>query len=714
VSTQEQLDQRFTPPEWQFPVRVAAVMNTFFTCLMYSSGHPILLAVGAGSFLIAFLVDRWALLRIYRRPPRFDNAMALFSLHAIPYAIFVHLLFSIWVYSDPTVLYSPSVASRNTIEVVTQTASVVDDNIGGFQLSSAATSTVGVDVTTRLSRENTLPLFLLAVAFIFVWFFSSTVGKALLAFVRYVLCCGRCETIVTCVCGTRPIIKRFPPYTGPFESVLRIGKTHELNRREIASGARIWRDKYGQYNKIWVFPHREDKLATINGSEPHLYGDRMLTYEVIGMMAIPDYHIESNPAYRMAVQAIQVARNLKTAKSMRRIGTVQAMAVPNTGRSTGAGTQALPRARTAHQLMPPAVVAAPEAGQEGAQTVYTNPMPAAQQGDPEAGMDQPQPEMYGYGYAPGVPMEGGYGYGYGYGNPGEGYPGQEYPGQEAGGYGDGGYGYGGYGYGMPGPGMYPMGYAMGPYAQGAMMMDPAMAMAMDPSMAMAMDPSMAMAMDPGAVPGGPYPYPYMQDPALAMMVQDMHQSEEQYEDPASAYPMDENGNPLSPGEGGPEEVVVTNPYPTPRLRAASSRRVPSMDVTDHGEVVVEPAQRSGSSLNRITAHSRSESRGGASPIPENRLRSASRNTPIIRPESANAIARPESRPAAATPEPAMRPVSRGGAATPESKGTSRSISHGASRSMSRSPPRLPPGPAEGKEDDGEPRMIESEGKHEEV
>jgi len=319
--SQEQLDAAFIPPEWPYPVRVAAIMNTFFTCLMYSSGHPLLLAVGAFSFIVGYWLDRWALTRLSRRPPRYDNAMAHFSVSAIPWAIFIHLLFAVWMYSDPTVLYSPTVGGKDAVTAVAVTATEVDDIVGGLALSSALRTTIGSTVITRLSRENTLPLLILLVVYVFVWFFTSTLGRALVAFVRYVLCCGQCERFITLVVGDRAIVKRHPPYAGPYESVLAAGKRYSLSDRDRKLGARFWRERHGQMVRVWLYALKDPRAQAADGK---VFGERLLTWEVIRFQAIPDYHIESNPAYRPAVLAIQAARAAQSksaGKTLPRVGT---------------------------------------------------------------------------------------------------------------------------------------------------------------------------------------------------------------------------------------------------------------------------------------------------------------------------------------------------------------------------------------------------------
>jgi hypothetical protein len=63
---------------------------------------PILWVIGFFSFLVAFLVDKWAFLRLYQMPPNYGPALARTSTDALPAAILVHAVLAAWSYSEPT------------------------------------------------------------------------------------------------------------------------------------------------------------------------------------------------------------------------------------------------------------------------------------------------------------------------------------------------------------------------------------------------------------------------------------------------------------------------------------------------------------------------------------------------------------------------------------------------------------------------------------
>jgi hypothetical protein len=306
---QSQLDDALAPPPFLIPVRTAAVLNTLFTCLAYSGGHPILLAVAGASYTAMYWVDRWAVLRLYRRPPRYDAKLASWVVACLPWAICVHLLFSVWMYGDPTVTYSTTYAGPDAQALIA--VSTLDEPgaaIGGVTLAGNATNVLGVDVRARLQRENTLPMFLLWLAFLGVWFATSAAGRLLVEFVLNAVFCGQCARLCRrCCAGGEPQVTN-PPLTGPFAIVLPYGEKASLTPAEVARGVRFWRDPHGQWVRVVLWTRETDPDSEHLGLPPRVLGQRLQTREVIASTGLDSYHIEDNPAYRATALAIEAAR----------------------------------------------------------------------------------------------------------------------------------------------------------------------------------------------------------------------------------------------------------------------------------------------------------------------------------------------------------------------------------------------------------------------
>ena len=122
--TQEDADDMLLGPKFSIAVRLATVMNTLATTLLYSSALPILLPIAFVSFMFTFWLDKIMLLRIYQCPPTHSHSsrksklqsMSLFA-EIVPVLIVLHFIFAVVVYSDMHVFYSERVedASYKTL-----------------------------------------------------------------------------------------------------------------------------------------------------------------------------------------------------------------------------------------------------------------------------------------------------------------------------------------------------------------------------------------------------------------------------------------------------------------------------------------------------------------------------------------------------------------------------------------------------------------------
>ena len=81
--------------------RYAALLVQFTVSVIYSGGMPILWIVGFFGFLVGFIVDKWAFLRVYRLPPKYGPALARKCTGLLPYVILGHALLAVWAYTTP-------------------------------------------------------------------------------------------------------------------------------------------------------------------------------------------------------------------------------------------------------------------------------------------------------------------------------------------------------------------------------------------------------------------------------------------------------------------------------------------------------------------------------------------------------------------------------------------------------------------------------------
>jgi len=99
VASQQALNIAYLGADFVLSTRYGMLLNTIFTCFMYASGMPILLFVGACICFVTYWIDKIQLLRFSRLPPQYSDKLAMYILTTFKYAILLHMLFAVWVFS---------------------------------------------------------------------------------------------------------------------------------------------------------------------------------------------------------------------------------------------------------------------------------------------------------------------------------------------------------------------------------------------------------------------------------------------------------------------------------------------------------------------------------------------------------------------------------------------------------------------------------------
>uniref|UniRef100_A0A7S2JXD2 Anoctamin transmembrane domain-containing protein n=1 Tax=Zooxanthella nutricula TaxID=1333877 RepID=A0A7S2JXD2_9DINO len=116
--TQEAMNAVYMMPPWNLSLRLAQTLNVIFCILMYSGGMPILYPVGFVYCLVAYWLDKWCLLKGSRRPPAYTEDIHDFSMHLLPWAVFLHVAVAGWVYGNQALFPSRWSSLRPIAEVV--------------------------------------------------------------------------------------------------------------------------------------------------------------------------------------------------------------------------------------------------------------------------------------------------------------------------------------------------------------------------------------------------------------------------------------------------------------------------------------------------------------------------------------------------------------------------------------------------------------------
>ena len=109
-ATQDQMNDYFLGPEFDLSKRYAQTIATIFLCLSLGSGMPVLYVVGFFSILVTYWVDKFLLMRHYRRPPAYNYKLGQKSIQWLFFALVVHTLVAIYSYGSGEVFATDSQA----------------------------------------------------------------------------------------------------------------------------------------------------------------------------------------------------------------------------------------------------------------------------------------------------------------------------------------------------------------------------------------------------------------------------------------------------------------------------------------------------------------------------------------------------------------------------------------------------------------------------
>lgn len=130
--SQTDLDSLYAGPEFELEMRYASLLMTVFVTLTYGAGLPLLYPICFLSFVVYYMVDKWLFLRFYSKPPQMSGKLADFAANVLPYAIFLHVSFAMWMFSNEDIF--PETDSSLTIS--TGSSSAEDITGSSFSFSS--------------------------------------------------------------------------------------------------------------------------------------------------------------------------------------------------------------------------------------------------------------------------------------------------------------------------------------------------------------------------------------------------------------------------------------------------------------------------------------------------------------------------------------------------------------------------------------------------
>lgn len=142
---QSDLNQLYVGPRFDVTERYPQLLNILFFAMTYSTGMPLMLLFALLFFSLSYLVDRFLLLRFYRRPPQRDERLQRTVNRILPYALLVHLAMAVWM-----------LGSTELFGIDTLSPALQSSVKRGTDSAAAGSSSL----SDKIGRGFTFPLFL--------------------------------------------------------------------------------------------------------------------------------------------------------------------------------------------------------------------------------------------------------------------------------------------------------------------------------------------------------------------------------------------------------------------------------------------------------------------------------------------------------------------------------------------------------------------------
>ena len=106
------LNRLYEGPEFDISFWSAQAITFIFVVLMYCGAVPLMIPVCFIYLILRYWVDKYQVLKFYKKPPRYEANIFDIQMILIWIAIIFHLAFSLWIYTNqqifPTKVYFES------------------------------------------------------------------------------------------------------------------------------------------------------------------------------------------------------------------------------------------------------------------------------------------------------------------------------------------------------------------------------------------------------------------------------------------------------------------------------------------------------------------------------------------------------------------------------------------------------------------------------
>ncbi|KAG7402115.1 hypothetical protein PHYBOEH_005678 [Phytophthora boehmeriae] len=177
--TQRDLETLYRGPKFDLAARYAQSLTTVFITYSFSAGMPLLHFIGLAAMVMTYWADKFTFLRIGRSPPLYDNKVAMAAGSLLPYAVLLHCLVALWMFSNDRIFESEYDALADASS--SDSAGSPGDGIPLFDIAGRGR------LISRVTRPQVVVLFGFFVAGCAIIVFRTVVFEYVPAFIRNVL-----------------------------------------------------------------------------------------------------------------------------------------------------------------------------------------------------------------------------------------------------------------------------------------------------------------------------------------------------------------------------------------------------------------------------------------------------------------------------------------------------------------------------------------------
>jgi hypothetical protein len=110
----------YVGPDFGLDGRLAQMIAIVWVVFMYAPGLPILFPLTALNFFIIYWIDKYLLLRFFKKPKNYDEESILFTVDQMKYSFVFHMVLGAFVYSKNTILNAKNMEAIEEIEFISE------------------------------------------------------------------------------------------------------------------------------------------------------------------------------------------------------------------------------------------------------------------------------------------------------------------------------------------------------------------------------------------------------------------------------------------------------------------------------------------------------------------------------------------------------------------------------------------------------------------